>query len=415
MLRASHLTSALLVAALLSGCGGQREQGVQRLEAGPTAPPESVADNLEARVRHRWSRFERGVATDAGLGLLAVELITRAQYLGVVGDLDRARSVAEALVRRQPRKAQSHLLLARVQSSLHRWDDLASSLDKAKALGADVAETSALEATLALARGELGAALRLREALADKRPTSLNTANFAIVRAQAGDLHGALKLFERARERYADTSPLPLVWIWFQHGLALERAGQHGRALELYQRAWQRFPAYAPLAGHLAGALAREREIDRALEILMPVMRRSDDPHYLAIASRLWRMKGNDGASKALATLAAARYQALVRAHGEAFTGHAIDFFLGAGGDPQRAWNLARSTMALNTLDRERLLAAARASGQEQGVLCDVADDMRTQSGSHSMRLRRERARAYRGCGRPVEALLANRLSWLTN
>src|SRR5205814_5801793 len=96
---------------------------------------------------------------------------------------------------------------------------------------------------------------------------------------------------------------------------------------------------------------------------------------------------------------AAARYDQLIARHPEAFADHAAEFWLAAGGDPEKGLVLAQRNLNNRFTPRaqELVLQAALAAGNI-GAACDVAAQTRTLAHQWP-RLRALTADALAACG----------------
>ncbi len=382
---------------------GPRDVALAPSQLQPTTPPDIVIGNLERRIRHRGRRISQGRATPLDRKLLISDLLKRAQFLGVVGDYQRAHVLALELASARASDKAAQLLWAQTAAALHRWDEVARAVEAAKRAGADTSMTAAVEADLALALGETARALALRQTLANKRPTPYNIAAVAVVLAERGERDHADRKFEQAIAFYRGSSPLPLVWISFQHGLLWERLGRPAKAATIYERAYSRLPHYAPLASHLAALLAERGQPDRALRILAKAMSRADDPQLLGQRGALLHARGQFSLAAAYFSLAELGYDELLVHEPRAFVDHAVDFYLQLDRVPQRALGLARRAVAERPSGRrfQRLLIAARVAGRPPKERCEYAERAGEQRPATAS-LAFLRAQAYRDCHRPT-------------
>jgi tetratricopeptide (TPR) repeat protein len=185
-----------------------------------------------------------------------------------------------------------------------------------------------------------------------------------------GKVDEAARLFAEAPRHYRDVSPFPIAWLYLQEGLMWERAGETARARELFEAACEKLPAYAHAASHLAAMDPYAKAIER----LRPVVERSDDPEYTAQLSEILRRHGEAAEADALLARAKARYDALVVAHPEAFADHAARFWLGAGGDAQKALGLAKKNADVRATEASLdLLLSAATAADAKDVACEAA------------------------------------------
>jgi hypothetical protein len=122
-------------------------------------------------------------------------------------------------------------------------------------------------------------------------------------------------------------------------------------------------PLYAQAQGHLAEVEAELGEVDCAISRLRSLAASSDDPDYAGQLARILQDVGHEDESRRWRRLAASRYDELIASHPEAFADHAAEFWLAAGGDPDKALRLAKMNAEVrNTSHARSLLARAVAA-----------------------------------------------------
>jgi tetratricopeptide (TPR) repeat protein len=296
--------------------------------------------------------------------------LLRAEILGVIGDFERAKDLAEAMVTAAPDKAISYLARAQVRAALHLFESATADLDEAARRGAHVSQTRGSRAAILAALGRYDEALALRREAREARPTLSTMGGEAMVLGEMGRVEEAARLFEEAPRSYRNTSPFPIAQLELQEGLMWERAGTRRRARELFEAARERLPAYAHAVSHLAAI----EPYARAIELLRPVVDRSDNPEYAAQLAELYRRRGEASEADALLERAKARWDVLIDKFPEAFADHAARFWLGAGGDRPKALGLAKRNAALRRTEAslDLLLSAALAAGSEESA-CEAA------------------------------------------
>jgi Flp pilus assembly protein TadD len=353
------MRAAILLVICAAACGRPAPR-----RAAATTDPAIALGNLDAMMAAQEHLLSRG----AGPRVALVELLqARAQILGTVRDYDRAETLAEEAVALAPRDAEARIARASVRASLHRFDEALADLSQAAAQGADI---DAPRAAIFQARGDLQAALALRTSAVGRFAGTTAVGALAAAEAAAGDAAAAERDFDRAERAYRDVSPFPPAWIDFQRGLARERRADFAGAKAAYLAALARLPRHAAAAGHLAGIFAIEGNLSRAEELLLPLAA-LDDPEYegqlAAVLSR------RDAANAArLRTDAAARYEALLARHPEAFADHAARFYLPF--DPARALSLARVNLAVRqTWEAFDLALSAAVAARDGATGCAVA------------------------------------------
>src|SRR5262249_24261214 len=146
---------------------------------------------------------------------------------------------------------------------------------------------------------------------------------------------------DQALRAYREPSPLPMVTVWFQQGLLWEQQENRERAGYYYQRAYERFPHYAPLISHRAALEARSGDRQLAIYWLRSLIRQATDPEYLGQLAQLLRDVGETAESEELLARARSSYERLLARYPLAFADHAARFYLGIGADSKRALALA--------------------------------------------------------------------------
>jgi hypothetical protein len=326
-------------------------------------------------------------------------LATRAQYFGVLDDYERALTAAERLVQVAPASAEAYLQRAGARQSLHQLAGALRDLERAQELGADADAVDATRAGVLQALGRYDEALSLRKRLVAKRATMTTLAALAQLTADMGRTAEAESLFLDAQAAFADVSPFPLAWLYFQAGLVEERAGRPAFARALYQAAHDRLPDYAPATGHLAALAAAAGDRVHAVELLAPVVAASDDPEYQA---QLGLLVSSSDAQRGRELIAQAgrRYELLVQRQPAAFADHAARFWLGAGNNPARALILAqRNLRARQTREAYQLIIEAALAAHQPAAACSAADSAaRLPYATAALQVRV--SQAYAACGR---------------
>jgi tetratricopeptide (TPR) repeat protein len=337
-------------------------------------------------------------------GRLVSLLLLRGQLLGRLADYERADKLAGEVLAASPRAADAQVLRASVDATLHRFQAAEKDLARAQALGANPRDLQPARTALLESTGHAADALPLRRRDAAARPELATLAAVAVLEAELGNSATASRLFVQAQDGYGGVSPFPLAYLYLQEGLAAERAGQLARASDLFTAALERVPGYAPAASHLASALSLMGQRKRALTVLEPVLRTSDDPELPGQMAVLLRAEHRTGEADRLFARADQRYQELLARMPEAFSDHGARFYLAWGGHADRALALARANLA-NRPTREAFalaIDAAIAAG-DAAQACQVADRLKTSSAFTPL-ARIDAARAFQSCGRADEA-----------
>ncbi len=330
-----------------------------------TTHPTIAVGNLQSQIagiEELGSRHALTVAERANLAELHLDL---GQLFGRISDYEKADAIAETLVREVPADPKAWLTRARTRATFHRFSDALADLAEAEQRGLTANETDGIRASVLQALGRYGEALPIRRRFVAAHPDTSNLAAEATARAALGELDEAERLFDRALAGYRDVAPFPVVWIDFQRGLVWMREGDFARAGVYLKAAHERLPQSAQATGHLAEVEAALGNIDEAVALLTPLAETAEDPDYAAQLARILGEAKRENEAKPWRERAAARYDALMAKHPEAYADHAAEFWLAAGNDPARALGYAERNLALRPTVRawELVLRAARAKG----------------------------------------------------
>jgi tetratricopeptide (TPR) repeat protein len=319
--------------------------------------------NLDAQIDALEPEVRRGrasVETRAGLA----ELISlRGLIVGRIADYDRAEEIAEQLVRDAPMDASALRARARTRAGFHRFNDALADVDRAERLSLDAETANGERAAIFQALGRYDESYVLRDEAAKRQASFENLAALVGLHAERGEIEAAEQQYEQSCCRYRGVSPFPVALLDFQLGLMWMNAGQLNDARRLFEAAWRRVPLYAQAQGHLAEVEAELGEVDCAISRLRSLAASSDDPDYAAQLARILEEVGHEDESRRWRRLAASRYDELIASHPEAFADHAAEFWLAAGGDPDKALRLAKMNAEVrNTSHARSLLARAVAA-----------------------------------------------------
>lgn len=335
---------------------------------------------------------EVALASEAPYKLVPL-LLERASIRGQLEDYERALSVAGRAAGEHP-LPRAQLLLVQAQLRVHKFSaaraTLAPIADRIEApVRAD------LEVALDQATGLLDRALAARAARATLYPDAHAVTLYAATLAEAGRTDEAIAQIAIAVAHLRNNTPQYIAWLLFQWGRIYEQAGQTALARDHFAEAHRRLPAHVEATEHLVAALIATGDRAQAAKV---VSEGSTHPALLAVAAQL-----ADQATRRNAIAAAtAAWDRYTRAFPEAFADHAARFYLGIGGNPGAAMELARTNLA------NRDTAAARALAIEAALAADAAAEACNTVGWLATRgPRRERFIAWRAltvCGRADDA-----------
>ena len=155
------------------------------------------------------------------------------------------------------------------------------------------------------------------------------------------------------------------------------------RAAKWYRTAIDYLPGYVKARVHLAEIYLDQGRTDDARALLAPALE-SGDPEVSWRLADVAQAAGDTG--EAALHLAAARsgFEALLAKHPLAFADHGAEFYLGSGGDPARAFELAQLNLANRPTMRafEQAHATAVAAGDSDAA-SEAARGCRRALGSH--------------------------------
>ncbi len=355
-----------------------------------TTAPSIAISNLDAEIALREKRVASG-QLDAAPELVG-RYLHRAQFEGRVSDLIAADEASARLLAARPDDGKAHLTRASALSAIHAFGQALGELDVASAKGAVAVDVARARGSILLATGredEAAAVLTVRDD--SKAPELVMRAGVEARRANDAE---AERLFDLARARYHDVSPFTVAWMDFEHARALELQGDRRRARPYLEEAIQVLPCYAHAVVHLAAVEAP----DVALKQLTALDATSDDPDVLSGKGDALRRAGRTDEAKAMTARAAARYAEVLARLPLAYADHAASFYLGMGGDPARALQLAKQNVDNRPTDEaiELWLTAAQAAGSHDATCAAAA---RALARPHASQELRDRATgASKGC-----------------
>lgn len=312
-----------------------------------------------------------------------IELLSiRGDMAGRIADIERAEDIAESLPKDAPDKPQSYLTRASMRSALHRFDDAWKDLDEAERLGAKASQTRSKRAAILAARGRLDEALKLAGETRQARPTIDSIGFEAALLGELDRQTEAITAFREAFAANADSSPFSVAWLFFNEGQYWERLGNKDLAIAYYQAALDRLPVYAHAAAHLARLSAP----NEAEALLKPLLVTSDDPELHFVLAMKLEARGDTTGAKIHIDAAAKRYDELMTRHPAAFADHAAQFWLDAGGDAKKAFDLAQVNLqSRKTPKAYELAVIAALAGHDRKAACALGTEGLSQPHISSM------------------------------
>jgi hypothetical protein len=358
------------------------------IELAPVTDGAIAAINLESAREQSWSRFWRAPERPGIAETIVEQELLTAQFRGDLGALDRLATLVEQLMRVNPEAAQTPLIAAQVACATHRFAEARTSLAQAAARGAppDVAERILLSVDQAtgVSLDRVVAARRKRAA----RPGRWDElVPLAALLADLGEFDEAEWTYHRALRDYRDASPFAPAWVCFELGMLWgERipTPRAGLAAQWYRAAIAYLPGYVKARVHLVEILLDNGETAAAENLLRPVIPSGDAEVYWRLAE-VAEAAANPAAAQSFMEAARSGFESLLARHPLAFADHGTEFYLAAGADPPRAFELARMNLANRpTLHAfELAVKAARAAGESR-VAAELSADAIRRWGSRA-------------------------------
>jgi tetratricopeptide (TPR) repeat protein len=304
----------------------------------------AVANLNSARLRS-WSRFYQdpqraGVAET----VLEHEQLT-AQFAGDLSALGRMEAFGEQLGRLDASSPRTMVIQAQIASALHRFSDARHYLAQASLGGAPSADVKRVLLNVDQACGS-----HLEEVLDERRRIVAKSGRFedrvalGALLADVGEFNDADEIYRQALRGYQDVSPFPVAWVCFQLGMLwgeLVPEPQLARAEHWYRKAIVSLPCYVRARVHLAeilSATGRTREAEATLRLALA----SGDPEVSWRLADVLNAEGIVGEAASHLEAARSRFEELLDKHLLAFADHGAEFYIGSGGDPLRALELAQ-------------------------------------------------------------------------
>jgi tetratricopeptide (TPR) repeat protein len=284
--------------------------------------------------------------------------LMRARYLADYAALERGATFADADANDVP----ALLRRARARAAVHRFSAALADLDAAARRGADEAALFRVRAPIRIAQGAALEVIPALEAEAARTPGYATAAALATAYADAGRFEAADRQFQAALDALDTTSPFPHAWLCFARGtMWAEQAHDAARGSPHLRRALDYLPQFVAANLHLAEIETARGDTTAAAAQLARVAG-SGDPEVLALLARLHAADDPARAAREVRQTRD-RFEALLARLPLAFADHAAEFYLGAGADGRRAWELASAnfTERQNARARELLDRAVQA------------------------------------------------------
>lgn len=277
--------------------------------------------------------------------------LMRARFLADYAALDRGAAFADA----DAPDAPALLRRARARAAVHRFSAALADLATAERLGAAPVAVWRARVPIRIAQGAASEMIPALENDAAREPGFASASTLGAAYAGAGRYADADAQFQAALEALDTTSPFPYAWLCFVRGtMWAEQGGDPARGARHLRHALTYLPAFVAARLHLAEIDARRGASAEAIAGLTRVAD-SGDPEVLALLGRLHGVADPDRGRREI-ELARVRFEALLARQPLAFADHAAEFYLDAGGDPERARQLARANFVERPTRRAREL-----------------------------------------------------------
>ena len=341
--------------------------------------------NLQSSLTHQWFLFQNYPERPGVLDAILDGESNMAQFFGDYTALDRLQDLSSSLLLSKPNDPASHMLTARVNAARHHFLQANESLTRAKALGAKTQDILCLQLSIQQALGDqLESVLHQRHSLAQQTPTVEKLVPLGALLADMGHYDAAHDVYVEALRSSVGLSPLAAAWTCFQLGFLwgeLHTEPDLEQAVYWYTHAVNYLPGYTHAAVHLAEIHLENHAFEDTHKLLASVLH-SGDPEVRWRLSDLLTEQGQLSAARDEKEIARTMYEDLLSRHELAFADHAAEFYLGSGGDPERALQLSLANLKNRYTKRAYRLAldAAQAAGQKE-IAANLSSDAETKWG----------------------------------
>ena len=321
------------------------EAAVLDSECFQTTDGEIAIVNLNSARLRSWSRFYQDPQhPGAAETVLEHEQLT-AQFASDLSALDRMEAFGEQLGQLDASSPRTMVIQAQIASALHRFSDARHYLAQASLGGAPSADVKRILLNVDQACGS-----HLEEVLDERRRIVAKSGRFeervalGALLADLGEFDDADEIYRQALRGYQDVSPFPVAWVCFQLGMLwgeLVPEPQLARAEHWYRKAVVSLPCYVRARVHLAEICSATGRASEAEATLRPALA-SGDPEVSWRLADVLHAEGRVDEAASHLEAARSRFEALLDKHLLAFADHGAEFYIGSGGDPLRALELAQ-------------------------------------------------------------------------
>jgi tetratricopeptide (TPR) repeat protein len=336
--------AAALAALLACACQPPAPAGKAAPAAGPAgkASYEAVLRDTDAAI----ASTEASLKDPIDSALVPLELVgVYADRARLTGSYDDYAKAEQLLARLEPKFAGTEgfcLAQARLHYALHRLAKARAALDRCPRI-AGGPDALRIRADLAFYTGRYAEAGQIYRALVNQLGTPQSYIQLGLYAAKTGAPGEAAAFLEAAEKRYHGGSATMHSWLALQRGLIELDRGRYEQARALFALADERLPGYWLNEEHLAEAAGLLGDTAAEKRILEQVIRKTDAPEYLDALAGLEAQAGDAEAARKLLARAEAVYAERARRFPEAIAGHALDHYLDASPQPQKALGLAEA------------------------------------------------------------------------
>jgi tetratricopeptide (TPR) repeat protein len=305
--------------------------------------------NLKSALRASWSRFWRDPKRPGVAELIVEQEQLVAQYLGDLGAFDRLELLVNRFIRTDSESSRIALVQAQFESLTHRFAEARDHAAKAELLGAPSDTVSRLSLSINQACGtQLDSVLEKRRRMCAESGRLEDLVPLGSLLADLGEFGEADRTYGRALQAYQDVSPFAFAWVCFQLGVLwgeLVPEPELNRAAQWYRKAIGYLPCYVKARVHLTEIHLSCGRCVEAEALLHPVID-SGDPEVAWRLADVLNATGKFSEAEAQLQAARAGFEVLLDKHLLAFADHGAEFYAGSGGNPARAYELARVNLA---------------------------------------------------------------------
>jgi tetratricopeptide (TPR) repeat protein len=348
MNRTAKLATAGLMAAGLFAAGAVGAVRFQRPDAAesPQTAPEPAAilapggGSLEQTIASLQDRI-RSIPTDwrsmAGLGLAYVQ---EARVTADPTYYPKAEGLLARSLGSHPHDNEGALVgLAALAAARHDFAEALRYGERARAVDPYDGNVYGVIGDAQLELGRYAEAFRTFQSMVNTLPSLSSYARVSYARELQGDVPGALRAMETARE--VAGAPADIAWASFQIGELQFNRGRVGPARLAYRYGMQADPSYVPDLAGLAKVAWAEGDLEGAIARLTRATRRYPSPEYVIMLGDLQAAAGDRAAAE--------RSYALVRAEARLFRANGVNvdlelaLFDADHGAPRAALRAARA------------------------------------------------------------------------